>query len=305
MKLFKLTKKQIILRVILLLVFCIAGFVFLCIRACPTWKPADVTPKFEREAENPYLDPTGMTQETRILPPEGYTRTETADGSFLAFMRQQPVYENGSLIYVYDGSYSSNANAAAVYTLSVGAEGYQQCADSLIRLWSEYFLATGQTGRIAFHLSNGFLCDYESWRSGKRVLAAGKWACWLKLRGYDDSEQQFHNYLLSVMRYAGTLSLEAESEPIAASEARAGDLICHGGTPGHAVLIVDEAQNEAGERCFLLAQGMIPAQSCHILTGYGDTPNPWYTEAELGAETIRLSGYTFHAGDLRRWNGGV
>ena len=286
----------------------IGGDLALCARTCPTWTPAEVIPKIEQAQENPYIDPSGMTQETRILPPEGYVRTEAAEDSFLAFMRQQPVYENGSVIYEYDGTYLSSANAAAVYTLSVGDEGYQQCADSIIRLWSEYFWATGQTKRIAFHLSNGFLCDYESWRKGKRVLAFGEWAQWVPLKFADDSEQQFHNYLVTVMRYAGTLSLEAESQPISAQDAHAGDILCHGGTPGHAVVIVDEAVNEAGERCFLLAQGYTPARSCHIITGYGDTQNPWYTEDALSAEqhdgNISLSIRNFHTGDLRRWNQG-
>jgi len=303
-KIVRLTKKQIAVRVILLTVLLLGGYLLLCVRACPTWKPAEVTLKIEQERENPYIDPSGMTQETRILPPEGYTRTEAADGSFLSFMRQQPVYENGSMIYVYDGRYASNANAAAVYAMTVGTEGYQQCADSIIRMWSEYFYSTGQIDRIAFHLSNGDLCDYESWRSGKRVLAIGGLSWQMKLKGYDDSEQQFHNYLVTVMRYAGTLSLEAESQPIAAADAHAGDLFCHGGTPGHAVLIVDEAVNEAGERCFLLAQGMIPAQSFHILTGYGDAQSPWYTQEQLSEETVRLAGYTFSGDALRRWNGG-
>lgn len=301
----KRTKKQIIVRVILLAAVCIGGYTALCIRACPTWKPAQVTTECQQRADNPYIDPDGHTQETRILPPEGYTRTAAAEDSFLAFMRQQPVYDNGSMIYAFDGDHLSGINAAAVYTLSVGSEGYQQCADSIIRLWSDYFWSTGQTDRIAFHLSNGFLCDYESWRSGRRVLAFGEWAHWVKLKGWNDSEQEYRNYLVTVMRYAGTLSLEAESVPITPQEARAGDILCHGGAPGHAVVLADEAENEAGERCFLLAQGFIPAQSCHIIAGFGGADSPWYTEEQLSGEVISLEGYTFRGGNvLRRWNGG-
>lgn len=298
-------KRNLLLRVLIYGGLLTAAVIALRMRACPTWTPAAVTETYQTRKPNPYIDPEGQTQETRILPPEGFARTEAAEGSFTAFMRQQPVYGDGSMIYVYDGSQRSGAGAAAVYDLSVGAEGYQECADSIIRLWSEYFRGTGQEARLSYHLSNGFLCDWASWKRGKRVLAFGDWAMWLPLSLPDDSEQQFHNYLVTVMRYAGTLSLEAESEPIDVSEAHPGDILCHGGAPGHAVLIADEAVNAAGERCFLLAQGFIPAQSCQILAGYAGAESPWYSASQLTGDEIRLEGYTFHGdGILRRWNGG-
>ena len=219
-------------------------------------------------------------------------------------MRRQPLYPDGAVVCSYRGSSLGLGHAAAVYELSVGREGYQQCADSIIRLWSEYFFATGQTERIAFSLTNGYQTDYESWRSGKRVLAFGNVAWSMKLAGYDESVQQFHNYLMTVMRYAGTRSLEAESEPVSVQDARAGDILVNGGTPGHAVVIVDEAINAAGERCFLLAQGYMPAQSCHILTGAEDAQNPWYTAEQLSGDPVSVSSYSFTGEALRRWKEG-
>lgn len=304
MTLFRLTKRQIITRLILTGILLLGGSVYLFARACPQWHAADVTPEIGKASENPYLNPDGQTQETRILPPEGYARVPAGESSFLSFMRQQPVYEDGSMLISYAGQNLSNANAAAVYTLSLGDEGYQQCADTIIRLWSEYFYASGQTERIAFAYSNGYPTDYESWRSGYRYVTAGNLTARFRLAGYDDSEQAFHNYLKSVMRYAGTLSLEAESTPIAAEDAHAGDMLCHGGAPGHAAVIVDEAVNADGERCFLLAQGFIPAQTAHIIKGYGDTQNPWYSETQLAEHPVRLCSYTFDGNALRRWKDG-
>ena len=219
-------------------------------------------------------------------------------------MRRQSLYPDGASVCTYRGANLPGADAAAVYQLSVGREGYQECADSIIRLWSEYFFTTGQTERIAFSLTNGYKTDYESWRSGKRVLAFGNVAWGMKLAGYDDSVQQFHNYLMAVMHYAGTRSLEAESKPVSVQDARAGDILVNGGSPGHAVVIVDEAINEAGERCFLLAQGHMPAQSCHILTGAGDAQNPWYTAEQLSGDSIPVSSYPFTGEALRRWKEG-
>ena len=109
---------------------------------------------------------------------------------------------------------------------------------------------------------------------------------------------------MTVMRYAGTLSLEKESVPVSVQEAHAGDFLCHGGSPGHAVLIADEAVNENGERVFLLANGFMPAQSAYILAGYNCDPNPWYTQEQLSADPVCLSTYTFEGtGVLRRHTG--
>lgn len=304
MKRIRLTKRQLFVRLILLCVLVLGGFVYLCVRACPQWRAAQIVLELGRTAENPYINPQGQTQETRILPPEGYERIPAAADSFLGFMRQQPLCADGSSIVSYRGEQLSNANAAAVYALSVGDEGYQQCADTIIRLWSEYFYQTGQTERIAFAFSNGHPTDYGHWREGYRWVTVGNLTWRMKLAGFDDSEQQFHNYLCAVMRYAGTLSLEAESQPIAAADARAGDILCNGGAPGHAVVIADEAVNEAGERCFLLAQGFIPAQTAHIIAGYIDPQNPWYSEAELAGDAVQLCSYTFHGDALRRWKEG-
>ncbi|MBQ8921095.1 MAG: hypothetical protein IJ060_02915 [Oscillospiraceae bacterium] len=309
MKLLKMpTKKRllidfcIIIPATLIVLFCC--FLFLIAKPWRHWKPAEVTVQIKQTAENPYLDPSGMTQEQRILPPAGYERVPAAENSFLAFMRQQPLYENGSMIYAYSGETLSAGNAAAVYALSVGDEGYQECADTIIRFWSEYLRSQGRTDELAFHLTNGFLCDYKSFSRGKRVLAAGEYAVWFPLSRHSDSEQTFHDWLMTVMRYAGTLSLEKESEPIAAGDAHAGDFLCHGGSPGHAVLIADEAVNAEGKRCFLLAEGFMPAQSAHILAGYAGDSNPWYTEEQLSADPIALSTYTFTgSGILRRHEG--
>ena len=304
MKFAKLTKAQVIRRLILLGCVLAGGFAVLCIRSNPHWKPAPQDIILHDVQTNPFVNPDGMTQETRILPPDGYTRISAADDSFQSYLRAMPLLPNGAELCTYSGGILSSANAAAVYALNIGDEGYQQCADSIIRVYSEYFYATNQPERIAFHLSNGFLCDYDTWAHGKRVFALGNLTLWMKCAKSDDSIQTLHNYLVTVMRYAGTISLYDESAPISIEDAHAGDFFCRAGSPGHVILIADEAENEDGERCFLLAQGAIPAQSFHILAGSHNADSPWYTETELTDEKLNLSGYHFDADALRRWNGG-
>lgn len=306
MKLWKLTKKQIVIRLILLAVFLIALYVLMCIRACPKWVDQVLIPPEAAAAS----EPAGGTQETAIAPPEGFVRIPAAEDSFLAFMRRQPVWQAGSSIMTYDGRAISSANAAAVYTLSLTDEDLQQCADTVIRFWSEYFYETKQYERLAYSYSSGYETCWTDWSKGFRYLTvpAAGWTFRLKMKGQDDSLQQMHNYLQAVMRYAGTLSLEAESHPIKPAEVHAGDILCKGGAPGHAVVIVDEAKNDEGKRCFLIAQGFIPSQSAHIIAGVHNSPLgqecPWYTEEQLSQNPVCLSSYTFEPDALRRWKEG-
>ena len=303
MTVFRLTKKQVITDLIVLAVLLAIGWAVLCVYAARHWKQLEITVKTSQMPENPYIVPAGDTQETRILPPEGYTRVPAAEDSFLKYMRSQPVYPDGSDIYKYDGTNEPGVTAAAVYQLPLGTEGYQECADSVIRLWSTYYRQTGQTEKLMFHLTNGMECGYDTFRKGLRVLAFGEWSAWLPLAmPAEDSDQLFNDWLMTVMRYAGTLSLSDESHTIPAEEARAGDIVCRGGSPGHVIVLVDEAINAEGKRCYLAAQGMIPAQSCHII--YNQMENPWFTEEMLSEPEIRMDIYTFHADELRRWGVG-
>jgi len=105
------------------------------------------------------------------------------------------------------------------------------------------------------------------------------------------------------MVYAGTLSLEGESTGIEVEEIQVGDMLLRGGSPGHCVLVVDIAENETGERCYLLAQGYMPAQEFHILNNPSSEDNPWYYEEDF-KETIRTPEYTFYQENIKRWGEG-
>lgn len=308
MKLFpaKPTGRQWILCGCVLGVLLAAGCVMMYRRACPTWHHRQVTVEIDELTlksleSHTLIDPNGMTQETRILPPEGYTRTPAADDSFTAFLRQQPVYPSGSPIYYHDGTTRSSIGYGAVYTMDTGTADLQQCADSIIRLYSEYYWQQNRKDEIAFHTTSGFLLDYPSWQKGKRALVLGDFVTWLPMAPPDESYEQFQSYLMTVMRYAGTLSLTEESAPVSLTEAGVGDFFCKGGSPGHVVLIVDEAVNAEGKRCFLLGQGYMPAQSFHILCNT-DT-DPWYY-ADAITFPFRADAYTFEETMLRRWGQG-
>lgn len=77
-----------------------------------------------------------------------------------------------------------------------------------------------------------------------------------------------------------------------------GDVFIQGGTPGHAMLVVDLAANVAGERVFLLAQGFMPAQEMHIVKNPAAPGlSPWF--ALTGAGELTTPSWPFQWTHLR------
>lgn len=252
------------------------------------------------EPEKSLLNSEGMTLETRVQTPEGYTRTAAEEGSLASFLRTYPLKEAGSPVLLYDGREKGNQNAhAAVFELPIENEDLQQCADSIMRVYAEYFYHTGQYDRISFHFVNGFQADYVKWREGYRIQVSGNDVSWVSLASYDESYKNFQEYLRIVFAYSGTLSMETESREIALSEIQAGDVFLKGGSPGHVVLVVDVCVKEDGSKAFLLAQGYMPAQEFHLLKNPLHEEDPWYYEEEV-TYPFSTPEYTFPEGSLRR-----
>ena len=250
--------------------------------------------------EQKILNPKGMTLETRFSVPDGYTREEAEDESLTEFLRSYELKEDGSPVLLYDGRKKGNQKAhAAVFKLPIEEEDLQQCADSIMRVYAEYFYHTGRQEKIAFHFSNGFLAEYEKWREGNRIKIDGNDAYWAKTASYDDSYETFRSYLRMVFAYAGTQSMAGESEEISLPEIEVGDVFLKGGSPGHVVMVVDVCRRENGKKAFLLAQGYMPAQEFHVLKNPEHKEDPWYYEEEI-VYPFHTPEYTFEEGSLRR-----
>ncbi len=247
------------------------------------------------------LYPDGETLETRINTPKGYHRLSSASEELATFLRTFPLKPNNSPVLLYDGNEKNNqSNHVAVFDMDIGDRDLQQCADSIMRIYSEYYWSQGEYDHIAFHLTNGFLMEYTKWRDGNRLVVEGNDVSWSKQKDYDDSYESFRQYLNMVFAYAGTLSLTQESDPISLDDIKPGDLFLQGGSPGHCVMIVDIAEDSSGNRSFLLAQGYMPAQEFHILVNPLHDEDPWYYEDELTYPFLTPS-WTFKEGSLVRW----
>ena len=247
------------------------------------------------DTENNIIYPSGTTLETRFLVPEGYKRVAYDEGSLTHFLRNYEMKQDGSSVLLYDGSKKGNQNAhAAIFTLPIENADLQQCVDSVMRVYAEYYWHRGEHDRIAFHFTDGFLFEYSKWKEGYRVVVDEAGTRWKKSASYDDSYETFIKYLRMVFSYSGTASMEQfETEEISLLEMKVGDVILKGGSPGHVVMVVDESVNEDGEKAFLLAQGYMPAQEFHVIKNPMHSNDPWYyqNEMEFPLETIE---YTFY-----------
>jgi hypothetical protein len=216
----------------------------------------------------------------RFAPPSGFTRVTVAPGSFAAWLRYLPLKPDSATVLLYDGSPKANQSASAsVIAIDVGSRDLQQCADAVIRLRSEYLFMRGSADSIAFTFTSGDTARWRDWLNGYRPQVQGNDVGWEKSAAVDSSYRNFHRYLQSVFTYAGSISLLRDSDPKwAICDIEAGDFFAEGGSPGHAVLVVDVAEDTTtGRKMFLLAQSYMPAQDVHILINPNDsTVSPWY-----------------------------
>jgi hypothetical protein len=222
------------------------------------------------------------TLETRLAPPPGFTRIPVEPGSFTEWLRRLPLRPAGTPVRLYDGRLKGAQDRhAAVVAIDTGRQNLQQCADAIMRLRAEYLLASGIHRRIAFNATDGKPITY---------------------RGSARDRIAFDRYLIRVFSYAGTYSLEREMRQVPVSELRAGDVFIKGGFPGHAVLVVDVAANQAtGEKRMLLLQSFMPAQDMHILTDpAAGNASPWYRLPAQGTDLVTPD-WVFKAAVLRRF----
>lgn len=245
----------------------------------------------------------GGTIETRILPPIDFQRVTVAEGSYAEYLRTLPLKPHGSPVLYYNGAEKNKRNIyIAVVDMEIGDRDLQQCADAIMRLRGEYLYGIGAYDKIHFNFTNGFRVDYSKWMEGYRIVIEGNQSFWVKRREPFNTYQDFRRYMDIIFAYAGTISLENELNSVDLSEMEIGDVFIQGGSPGHAVVVVDMAANEStGEKLFLLAQSYMPAQETQILVNPMDRDlSPWYS-LNFEGETIITPEWTFKRSDLKRF----
>lgn len=239
---------------------------------------------------------------SRIPAPSGATRMNVPDGSFAAYLRSLPLLPQGSAVHTYDGGLKHRQDVhAAVLDISVGHRDLQQCADAVIRLRAEYLFAQERYDEIAFDFTNRFRAEFKRWRQGERITVSGNTCTWVRTAKPDTSREALLSYLRTVFTYAGTLSLSRELRPASHLPMAIGDVFIQGGSPGHAIIVLDLARMADGRNAFLLAQSYMPAQQIHVLRNLAQPEHgAWFIEGE--DDRLRTPEWTFSWGDRKRWS---
>lgn len=244
--------------------------------------------------------PAGTTIVERFSPPPGYNRTDV--DNFGNYLRTLPLHRHGYKVHLYNGEEKANQNVhAAVLKIDVGDKNLQQCADAVMRLRAEYLYKAGEFDKISFNFTNGFPASFAKWASGYKIVVNGNDASWMPSATANASYTSFRQYLDIVFMYAGTLSLYRQMTKIPFKDIQPGHVLIQGGSPGHAVIIIDIAINDKGEKMFLLAQSYMPAQEIHILVNPANKSiSPWYFSADIHT-TISTPEWEFNIEDLKRF----
>lgn len=214
-----------------------------------------------------------------IRPPAGFNRMDGNDPGFAAWLRNIPVRKDNT-VYLYNGKLKPNQDAQfAVLDLPVGKKDLQQCADAVMRLRASWLYSEGRFSEIRFADNNGRM-----------------YAC----PPYPDSAA-FERYLETVFAYCGTLSLSQQLKDTRWKDLQPGDVLIRGGSPGHAVIVIDVAVNDMDQKYYMLAQSYMPAQSIHILKNPADADGgPWYNAGQAN-DLITTPEWSFRKAELKTW----
>ena len=215
------------------------------------------------------------------LPP-GFTRVNANANSFAVWLRKLPL-KKGTTVYLYNGQPKTNQRAQfAVIDISTGNKDLQQCADAIMRMRAEYLYAHKEFNAIDFVDNNH---KHYKLPAGANRIA-------------------FNQYLEQVFSFCGTASLEKQLLPVADfNKLTGGDVLIKGGSPGHAMLVMDVAENKKGEKIYLLAQSYMPAQDIHVVINPSNRSlSPWF-EADTNT-VIETPEWLFKKDNcLRKWPG--
>ena len=253
----------------------------------------------------PWLDSFSInnTLINRVELPSGYFRKNDKKGNFAHWLRRLPLKEGNPDVQLYNGGLKGYQNGHAyVINMDVGARDLQQCADATMRLRAEYLFGNNKQDSIHFNYTNGANVQFSKWKSGLYPVPKSGEVDWVNSTKNNKSYASFKKYMIQIFNYAGTLSLSRELESVAIESVQPGDIFCHGGSPGHAVMVLDVAENDFGNKMFLLAQSYMPAQEMHILKNpINKDISPWYDLLEIG-EVINTPEWVFDRAELMRWN---
>lgn len=201
----------------------------------------------------------------------GFARMDNAPNAWAASLRALPLRSPGTPVLDYQGKPVS-MGAFRVIDLPLVPGDLQQCADSILRLRASYERASGLDP--AFRYTSGFVSRWSAWAKGDRPTVRGNLVQVRATGKIDNSNAAFEAWLADLFMYAGTRSLMRDTLAVEGgiTDVQPGDIVGYGGSPGHAVLILDVATNGTS-RLVLVGQGFMPAMDFHLCAG---PENGWF-----------------------------
>ena len=251
--------------------------------------------------QSPLVNEEGGTIADRYRAPEGFVRVDAEKGSFAHFLRNHELRPYGAKALYYDGR-EKRADGVydSVFDVEIGDRDLHQCADAIMLLRAEYLYSIGAYDQISFHFVSGFKAEYKKWMEGYRIKVEGNDVSYYKTDNVSNTYETFRKFMDMVFAYSGTLSLEKELQEAGVDEMKIGDVFIVGGSPGHAVIVVDMAINEDGETLFMLAQSYMPAQQTHLLVNPNQVAiSPWYSLKDQ--DKLITPEWTFELDALKRF----
>ncbi|MFT5460293.1 MAG: hypothetical protein ACI9K2_006810 [Myxococcota bacterium] len=222
-----------------------------------------------------------LTVRTTFPPPYGARRVE-GDG-FASYLGALRVLPPDTPVRTHDGRVVRRDTRVVDLPLVRG--DLQQCADSALRLRAEWLLSAGRP--VVFHSTSGDAMPWARYAAGERAVDVGG-----RLEWESGSPASWDTYLRALFMWAGTASL-AERDTVPAVTPLPGDVVVEPGFPGHAVILLDVASDDA-HTWVLVGQGYMPAQSFHVEPG----PDAgWF----LWDDRLELSTWPLDTDRLRRW----
>lgn len=244
--------------------------------------------------------PASQTLAARFAVPAGCRRVAVAPGTWGEWLRYLPLRAAGTKARLYNVKLKDRPDVvAAVVDIDVGGQDLQQCADAVIRLRAEHLFSHDPT-KVHFHLTTGYDFWFSDYVAGRTFQVRGNEVSPAARPAEAPSHAALARYLLPTFGYAGTRSLSRELRPVPLADVEPGDVLIHGGAPGHAVLVVDVAENPTTKQQYmLLAQSYMPAQSIHVLRP-GRGQSAWFAVAAVEG-VVRTPEWDFRADELKRF----
>ena len=246
------------------------------------------------------LGPIGQSLAARFPAPAGCRRVAVAAGSWGEWLRYLPLRSAGSKARHYNGTPKARGEVvAAVVDIDAGTQDLQQCADAIIRLRAEY-LFSHDPNKVHFHLTTGYDFWFSDYVAGKTFKVRGEDVTPTSRPAEAPTHAALARYLIPTFGYAGTLSLSRELRAVPLAAVQPGQVLIHGGAPGHAVLVVDVAENPAThEKFMLLTQSYMPAQDIHVLRPDWNA-SPWF-RVDAEASIVGTPEWSFAPNELAQF----